>query len=276
VLRTNKLSNNERGTLLVECWKQSTKVQQHFNDISMKVRNFAVVIFTTIITGVGLSLHKGIYLTIHDYQLSVAFLLSITGLLVTQLIHFMDTYWYHILLKGAVNETQKLEKEIKKILRIDTLAEGISSASQGVKIVSIFGKIHFPISYSPIFEQTPLHYILKGVPVDSTLRHKIFYRWLLSIIFLIATTTFFIEPIKTNEPMALPVLSNHSHNIISGDNVRLRTSPSIKSDISIHLPVGQRVYILSDDNSTWLKVLILNEANYKIGYVHRDFINTIK
>lgn len=194
-LMSNELTINERTTHLVEYWKQTTLVQQHFNDISMKVRNFAIVIFSGFLTGVALSIHKGIFVDFFGLKLSAGIIFSVAGAFVTQLIHFMDTYWYHVFLKGAVGTSMKVEKEINEILGISQLADGITSQSQNVSILSLFGLIHLPIgtqSSSTTDKNKYRFFLFKEIKVDSTLRHKIFYRWLVVIILSTGFASLFI------------------------------------------------------------------------------------
>jgi hypothetical protein len=280
-MRTSKtIEPSDRAKLLLEYWKQSTQVQQHFNDISMKVRNFAVVVFSGFLTGVGLSIHNGIFVEFFNYKVSAAVLFAFVGLIVTQLIHFMDTYWYHVFLKSAVTETSNLESEIKRILKIEALSQAITLGSQNVKIISIFGIIYLPIGFKEILKTFPLRWIFKETQVDSSVRHRVFYRWLLAVIFFTGLASFFINP-KTQ-----PLVEQKTHqetsstikHIVSGDNVRLRSLPSFEAQILKILPVGQRIKILEDLDSSWLKVeafIIINDES-KVGYVHRDFIGTLK
>lgn len=197
----NELTKNERTTHLVEYWKQTTLVQQHFNDISMKVRNFAIVIFSGFLTGVGLSIHNGVFVELFGLKFSAGIIFALAGAVVTQLIHFMDTYWYHVFLKGAVGISINVEKEINEILKIEKLANDISSHSQNVKVLSLFGLVHFPIGAQSATDSLYFkirNIFFKEIKVDSTLRHKIFYRWLIVIIVLTGLGSLFATAPKPN------------------------------------------------------------------------------
>ena len=302
-----ELTLNERTTHLVEYWKQTTLVQQHFNDISMKVRNFAIVIFSGFLTGVGLSIHNGIFVELIGFKFSAGIIFSFAGAFVTQLIHFMDTYWYHVFLKGAVTSSVRVEKEINEILKIDKLADGISSQSQNVSIISLFGIIHFPIganfsgdSYYIKFKRL----FFKEVKVDSTLRHKIFYRWLIVIILLtgvgslfttipndknhavradekakiINISGFFNYPMrdeKLNELNEVNEVNNKEY-VVTATNLRLRLFPDFSSQIIDILPAGKLVTIIDDTNVSWLNVE-LSKNNKKIyGWLYREHITKVQ
>ncbi|MUH73633.1 SH3 domain-containing protein [Psychrosphaera haliotis] len=274
----SSIQPHERATLLVEIWKQSTQVQQHFNDVSMKVRKFAIVIFSAVLTGIGLSIHKSVFLQIFSFEISAAVLFAFAGAFVTQLIHFMDTYWYHIFLKSAVDETLKIENKIKPLLKIEKLSDGISKASQSVQVISLLGLIHLPIGYKEMFIKIRLNWLFKAKNVDSSTRHAIFYRWLIMLMILAGLLSAFIEPQATQNP------SNkflHSGNVpevyfVSGNNVRLREGNSQNSAIRAIIQNGQRIQVLLDDGTTWIKVRILINNQSKVGYIHRDFIDNLK
>ena len=260
--------------MLLEYWKQSTQVQQHFNDVSMKVRNFAVVVFSAFLTGVGLSIHKEIFIELFGFKLNAAVLFAIVGMFVTQLIHFMDTYWYHVFLKSAVKETLKLEDEIKSILSVNSLSGAISSGSQNVEVASFLGKVPLPFSYSWPLKVRPFKWLFKGRNADSTLRHKVFYRWLLTIIFFTGLISLSIQPpVESKNQISSSILLRH---IVSGDNVRLRAEPNADAAIVSSLEIGQRVSILVDERSSWVKVNVRAQGKSVVGYIHRDFIDTIK
>jgi len=234
---SNELSKNERTTHLVEYWKQTTLVQQHFNDISMKVRNFAIVIFSGFLTGVGLSIHSGIFVEFFEIRFSAGIIFAVAGMFVTQLIHFMDTYWYHVFLKGAVGTTMKVEAEINQILNIEELASDISSHSKNVSIISLFGLVHLPIganSIGNLEDNSSDSYIFKKIKVDSTLRHKIFYRWLIVIIFFTGLGSFFTTVPKSNDAT---LINNMSPKVASKPNsINLILKETKEENITVKEP----------------------------------------
>lgn len=297
-LEKEELTLNERTALLLDYWKQTSNVQQHFNDVSMKLRNFAVVVFSGFLTGVGLAIHKNISINLLGVDISAGVLFALAGMIATQLIHFMDTYWYHVFLKGAVKTSASIELEIKRILDVTELSEGISSSSQAVCVASLFGKLHLPIGW-----QSWLKYLcMSSVEVDSTKRHKIFYRWLLAIFILTGVGSIFTH---SGEDKQIPNANNTSSVtvvyamdnplveqgtdtleadktkvgfIISGSNVRLRDLPSFNSEIIHLLPVGKKVTVLeSGEKTSWVKVQsVLDNSETIDGWVHRDFIAELK
>jgi hypothetical protein len=303
-MQTNdELTKNERTTHLVEYWKQTTLVQQHFNDISMKVRNFAIVIFSGFLTGVGLSIHNGISVELFEVRFSAGIIFALAGAFVTQLIHFMDTYWYHVFLKGAVGTTMKIEAEINQILNIDKLAGDISSHSQNVSIISLFGLVHFPVGANLTGDSIYIklkRLFFKEIKVDSTLRHKIFYRWLIVIILLTGFGSLFTtapkpkatdlidnmssQVVNKTSPVELPlkkskedkiIIQDLIMHVISASNVRLRLAPDLSASIIDVLPAGKVVKIIDDSNFSWIKVKISTAQQSATGWVYREYISRL-
>lgn len=100
----------------LDAWKKIIDVQQHFNTIEMQIRNFAVTILAGIIAAAGLALREPRSVTIFKLTLSSASALLLAGIIVLISFYFMDRWWYHRLLQGAVKSGELLENELKKTL----------------------------------------------------------------------------------------------------------------------------------------------------------------
>lgn len=100
----------------VDIWKQVINTQQHFNDLEMKVRNFAILILSAFIGAIGVSFKSGFSLDIMGHPTSIATILSLGAAIIWLLFFFVDVYWYHPLLIGAVKQGINVEKEIEKEL----------------------------------------------------------------------------------------------------------------------------------------------------------------
>ncbi|MFJ5319123.1 hypothetical protein [Pectobacterium versatile] len=96
----------------VDIWKQVINTQQHFNDLGMKIRNFAILILSAFIGAIGVSFKSGYSMPIFGYPTSVSTILSIGAALIWLLFFFVDVYWYHPLLVGAVKKGIDIEKNI--------------------------------------------------------------------------------------------------------------------------------------------------------------------
>ncbi|ELV7509522.1 hypothetical protein ACET54_15085 [Aeromonas veronii] len=97
----------------VDIWKQVINTQQHFNDLEMKVRNFAILILSAFIGAIGVSFKSGFSLDIMGHSTSIATILSLGAAIIWMLFFFVDVYWYHPLLIGAVKQGMKIERELE-------------------------------------------------------------------------------------------------------------------------------------------------------------------
>ncbi|WP_077343333.1 hypothetical protein [Pseudocolwellia agarivorans] len=119
----------EKLKLNVEVWKKVIDVQQHFNDLEMKVRNFGLLIISAFISVIGVSLKSNYEINIFESTIPVGSLIALVALFVWNLVFFVDVYWYHPLLKGAVLKGIDLENEIKDDLPEIGLTQAIGESS---------------------------------------------------------------------------------------------------------------------------------------------------
>lgn len=102
--------------LAVEAWKKTIDVQQHFNEICMKIRN----VFATLLA--GLCALIGILETRAEDVMMPAFGYEIHGVLfvligifgISMLFYFVDRHWYHRLLVGSVLNGLEVEEYLSK------------------------------------------------------------------------------------------------------------------------------------------------------------------
>ncbi|HDT0537837.1 hypothetical protein [Klebsiella quasipneumoniae] len=126
----------------VDIWKQVINTQQHFNDLAMKIRNFAILILSAFIGAIGVSFKSGFAFNMLGHSTSIATILSFGAALIWLLFFFVDVYWYHPLLIGAVKKGIHIEKHIGTELKdyID-LTHTIGKESPKEIKFSIFKKV---------------------------------------------------------------------------------------------------------------------------------------
>ncbi len=95
---------------LIEIWKKTIEVQQHFNDIGLKIRTAAVTVLSAFIAAIGFSIKENLIVTIFDSQMALSVVLSLGAMVVWWAFYFMDKNWYHRFLLGAVEYGEFLEK----------------------------------------------------------------------------------------------------------------------------------------------------------------------
>lgn len=118
--------------LQVDIWKTVVLTQQHFNDLEMRVRNYGVLILSAFIGAVGVAFKSGYEVTVFEHDVPVASILCFAASLIWLLFFFMDVYWYHPLLKGAVDHGRKIESAINDDLGgVIGLAKTVSDKSPG-------------------------------------------------------------------------------------------------------------------------------------------------
>ena len=162
-------------TQMIDIWKKSVDVQQHFNQIEMQIRNYALTITGALMAAAGITFRDGLKATILGLDVSMSSGIAIIALCVWSGFWFMDRHWYHRLLKAAVDHATKIEKKIEKSLPEIALSSAISisspveficlklSSSDKINLfyfigdIIIFGFIVFAMMASPI--PTPANHI---------------------------------------------------------------------------------------------------------------------
>lgn len=119
----------EEASLMMEAWKQCVDVQKHFNDIELRIRNFALTSLTAFGALAGVGLQNGMAVDLFAHHVSISVFLLGTAIFVWLGFYFMDRYWYHNLLKGAVKQGMYIEKRLRRVLPESGLAGMISRTS---------------------------------------------------------------------------------------------------------------------------------------------------
>ncbi len=95
---------------LIDIWKKTIDVQQHFNDIELRIRNLAITLVVAVFGVVAYSMKEEMVVAVFGYTLPLGSLVLIGVLPAWLAFYFMDRYWYHRLLLGAVDHARDLEK----------------------------------------------------------------------------------------------------------------------------------------------------------------------
>ncbi len=101
---------DENKKQIIDIWKTIVGVQQHFNDIEMRIRAMFVTIILALFASVGFLMDKKLSFVVWVFNVQFATLVPLIGVLGACLFYFMDRYWYHRLLLGAVNHAIGIEK----------------------------------------------------------------------------------------------------------------------------------------------------------------------
>jgi phosphoglycolate phosphatase-like HAD superfamily hydrolase len=114
---------------LIEIWKTTIDVQKHFNDLGLRVRNFAITVTGAILGAAGFAVKEGLSLTVFGFHVPLSAFLVFVGLLSGIGFWLMDRHWYHRLLLGAVKHGESIEKTLETVLPEISLTRAITLAS---------------------------------------------------------------------------------------------------------------------------------------------------
>jgi phosphoglycolate phosphatase-like HAD superfamily hydrolase len=119
----------DRMSIAVDIWKKTVDVQQHFNDLELRIRNYAVTVLAAMLGLTAYGLKENLQITILGFRTSVAASLLFLAILPWSAFYLMDRHWYHRLLYGAVHHGQRIERRWQKLLPEITLTDSIGEHS---------------------------------------------------------------------------------------------------------------------------------------------------
>jgi phosphoglycolate phosphatase-like HAD superfamily hydrolase len=163
-----KKTNKDLIPNVISTWSEIVKVQQHFNDIALRIRNLSLTAFTFIIATLGYIIKENITFHIKGIEINGITVFSFLGFIIIFCFFFMDKYWYHKFLLGAVSQSSFIENKWHKIIPEIGLSNSITKQSN---LPLFFGKIK----------------------INSKKRFNLFYGPLMSIFTLFFICSFFLE-----------------------------------------------------------------------------------
>lgn len=134
-------SKSELIERMVNVWGKTIDVQQHFNDLCLRIRNYAITVLTAILGMSALSLKEGYTATIGKVKIPLASVLMLLGAIAWIAFWLMDRCWYHVLLYGAVKHGTAVENFLNKMIPKIGLTQQISEESP-VTIPVLRKKVH--------------------------------------------------------------------------------------------------------------------------------------
>lgn len=115
--------------LQLEAWKTTIAVQQHFNDIELKIRGLALTVLTAVLGAAALAVRDGTEVEVFDVDVKLGAAVLTAGLITWLAFYFVDQVWYHRLLLGAVRHGEALEDLLDPRIPGVGLTHSISEAS---------------------------------------------------------------------------------------------------------------------------------------------------
>lgn len=104
-------------------------MQKHFNDIEMRIRALFITMVLATAAAQGFLMEKGLSFELGKLKLLYATFVPLIGALGTFLFYFMDRYWYHRLLVGAVQHAIFIETTHQTEMPELSLSASIGRAS---------------------------------------------------------------------------------------------------------------------------------------------------
>jgi hypothetical protein len=138
------MSVTEQTKLAVEVWKTIVQVQQHFNDIEMRIRALAITVLTAGVGVAAVAIKDGTTLGLLGLTVRLGAALLLITLLAWILFYMVDQIWYHRLLLGAVRQGEAVENALEKDVPGIGLTKAIS-ANSPYQVTAFGQKIGTPI-----------------------------------------------------------------------------------------------------------------------------------
>lgn len=93
------MTDDER---ILETWKVTVGVQQHFNELQMRIRSIAITVLGAFLAAAGFSLKEHLHVTLAGWEFPLTTFILAAATLCWAAFYFMDRHGYHRLLRGAV------------------------------------------------------------------------------------------------------------------------------------------------------------------------------
>ena len=113
----------------ISIWEKIVDVQQHFNDIELRIRNFAITLVAAILSLAAVSIKDYLTVILFGRNVPVSAILALVAFFIWLAFYLMDRHWYHRLLYGAVKHGERIEKQLANILPEIQLTKTISETS---------------------------------------------------------------------------------------------------------------------------------------------------
>lgn len=98
----------------LEVWKTCVEVQQHFNDIELRIRQFALAILAAVLAASVAIMEFGAVVAFLGVRIGLSTLVLLAGAFVWLAFYFVDRVGYHPLLMGAVRQAESIEDELHR------------------------------------------------------------------------------------------------------------------------------------------------------------------
>jgi len=192
---------------VISIWSDTVKVQQHFNDIALRIRNLSLTAFTFIIATLGYIIKENIYFKFGFLEIKAITIISFIGSLIIWCFLFMDKNWYHRYLIGAVKQSTFLENKWNKILPEMGLSNSISKESS---------------------------FKYWGMDLNSNKRFSFFYYPLIAVLFIFGLASMYVDlsiKNKTENTTEFDMLLNKNYKLTEEKLKEIKYVDSLKLEL---------------------------------------------
>lgn len=109
-------NDNSNRNAVISIWTKTVQTQEHFNEIGMKVRTMYATVLAGIISLYGIFVENSSDIRIGKFTIDAIVPICIAVIVASTLFYFVDRYWYHRLLMGAVKQGAFIEERWKEHL----------------------------------------------------------------------------------------------------------------------------------------------------------------
>jgi hypothetical protein len=121
--------DNSHRNAAVQIWIKVVQTQEHFNEIGMKVRTMYATVMAGILSLYGIFVEHSSHIVFWTVSIDAIIPICFAIILMSTLFYFVDRYWYHRLLMGAVKQGAYIENRWKEILPELGMGQKISDES---------------------------------------------------------------------------------------------------------------------------------------------------
>ncbi|MEE2652325.1 MAG: hypothetical protein VYE54_06360 [Pseudomonadota bacterium] len=112
-----------------KAWEKTVDVQMHFNDLCLRLRSYGISILGVLLGAAAIAYRYAGIVEVYCFKIHTSAIFLVISIIVWLAFYIMDRFWYHELLRGAVQHGRRLEVALKDAVPDIGLAQSIRNAS---------------------------------------------------------------------------------------------------------------------------------------------------
>ena len=147
-------------------------MQQHFNDLELRIRNFALIVTGAFLGLGGYAIKDGGIINAFGLEVSIVGLVVFSAIFPLFAFYFMDRLWYHRLLDGSVKAGVEAELALKHLGYKVDLGSKISEYSPFTLWLTSGTKIHSKTKMDIFYLMLVAALLIVAVSLGFGIRHQ--------------------------------------------------------------------------------------------------------